>query len=308
MTEPTASNLASATYRGRFAPSPTGPLHMGSLIAALASYLDARAHKGVWLLRMEDLDPPREPEGAAEIILSQLEALHLHWDGAVLYQSQRLEAYADALSELKHQQLCFPCSCTRQRLKSLGGVYDGHCRSAAADTRAGSYAIRAAVVDEDCCFDDRIQGRFCQHLEKEVGDFVIKRKDGLFAYQLAVIVDDEFQQISDIVRGQDLLDSTPRQIYLQRRLGYQTPRYAHIPVIVDEHGDKLSKQSFAEAIDADNGSELIYQALAYLGQSPDSGLRGSDCETLLKWGVENWDIQAVPKLATIPQSPDSIAD
>jgi len=307
MTEPTASKLSSATYRGRFAPSPTGPLHMGSLIAALASYLDARAHGGIWLLRMEDLDPPREPEGAAKTILSQLEALHLHWDGAVLYQSQRLEAYANALSELKQQQLCFPCSCTRQRLKSLNGVYDGHCKSAAS-TATGSFAIRVAIADVECCFDDRIQGRFCQQLKNEVGDFVIKRKDGLFAYQLAVVVDDEFQEISHIVRGQDLLDSTPRQIYLQRQLGYHTPRYAHIPVIVNEQGDKLSKQSFAEAIDTDNGSELIYQALAYLGQSPDSRLLGSDCETLLKWGVENWDIQAVPKLATIPQSPDSITD
>lgn len=145
-------------------------------------------------------------------------------------------------------------------------------------------------------------------MKNEVGDFVIKRKDGLFAYQLAVTVDDEFQQITDVVRGQDLLDSTPRQLYLQQQLGYRTPRYAHIPVIVDERGDKLSKQNFAQAIDADNGPELIYLALVYLGQSPDSGLLDSDCESLLKWGVENWDIQAVPKLATIPQSPDSIAD
>lgn len=307
MTEPTTSKPSSATYRGRFAPSPTGPLHMGSLIAALASYLDAHAHKGIWLVRMEDLDPPREPEGAADTILGQLESLQLNWHGQVLYQSQRLEAYADALSELKRKQLCFPCSCTRQRLKSLNGVYDGHCQSAAS-TPKGTFAMRAAIADDEYCFDDRIQGRFCQQLKNEVGDFVVQRKDGLFAYQLAVTVDDEFQAITDIVRGQDLLDSTPRQIYLQRQLGYHTPRYAHIPVIVNEKGDKLSKQSFAEAIDTHNGSKLIFQALAYLGQSPDSHLLDSDCETLLKWGVENWDIQAVPKLATIPQSPDSLAD
>lgn len=307
MTEPAASKHISLSYRGRFAPSPTGPLHLGSLIAALASYLDARAHEGAWLLRMEDLDPPREPEGAAAIILNQLEALHLHWDGPVLYQSQRLDAYADALSELSRNQLCFPCTCTRQRLKSLNGVYDGHCKSTTI-TASDRFAIRAAVPDEHYGFEDRIQGRFCLQLKNEVGDFVIKRKDGLFAYQLAVTVDDEFQQITDVVRGQDLLDSTPRQLYLQQQLGYRTPRYAHIPVIVDERGDKLSKQNFAQAIDADNGPELIYLALVYLGQSPDSGLLDSDCESLLKWGVENWDIQAVPKLATIPQSPDSIAD
>jgi len=278
---------------------------MGSLLAAVASFLDARANKGVWLLRMEDLDPPREPEGAADQILHQLESLQLLWDERVLYQSTRLDAYQTALEELRAKDLCFQCTCTRQRLKTLAGVYDGHCRPFGADAhsqKSRPSATRLRVTDQTCTFTDRIQGEYSQHLLSEVGDFVIKRKDGLFAYQLAVVVDDEEQEITDIVRGYDLLDSTPRQLYLQESLGYGRQRYAHFPVIINSEGQKLSKQHFAPAIDPVKGCELLLSALHYLGQNPDPTLAGSDCETVLNWGIENWDIQAVPKLASIPES------
>lgn len=288
------------TYIGRFAPSPTGPLHMGSLIAALASYLDARAQRGHWLVRMEDLDPPREPAGAADIILAQLDALGLHWDGSVLYQSQRQDAYEEALRELQHSDLCFACDCSRQRLRALNSVYDGHCREHKPEPGKKT-ALRIKILPERFTFIDRIQGEYSQQLADDVGDFVIKRKDGLFAYQLAVVVDDAFQQITDIVRGYDLLDSTPRQLYLQQCLKLATPRYAHIPVIVNNKGQKLSKQHFATPIDAQNGPFLLHEALKFLGQRPDKKLCQASCTELLQWGVEHWDIQAVPKLANIPE-------
>lgn len=273
---------------------------MGSLIAALASYLDARANHGRWLLRMEDLDPPREPPGASDTILRQLDALRLHWDGEVLYQSQRHGAYQEALASLESMDHIFYCRCSRKRLRELHAVYDGHCRLRR-EPVAVKTAVRLQVAPLSLGFDDRIQGWFQQQLDTEVGDFVIKRKDGLFAYQLAVVVDDAFQKITDIVRGYDLLDSTPRQLYLQRLLEYPTPRYAHIPIIVNSRGQKLSKQRFAAAIDVDDGPQLLLEALRFLGQRPPSDLRGADCATLLDWATENWDIQAVPKLANIPE-------
>jgi len=273
---------------------------MGSLIAALASYLDARANQGQWLLRMEDLDPPREPAGAATTILRQLEALQLHWDGEVLYQSTRLGAYREALAALSAAGHTFACTCTRKRLRSLDAVYDGHCRTATGLEKQ-EHAVRLRVTERYLAFEDRIQGRFGQQLETEVGDFVIKRKDGLFAYQLAVVVDDGFQQVTDIVRGYDLLDSTPRQLYLQALLEYPTPKYAHIPVIVNQQGEKLSKQRFAEPIDVENAPRLLLEALRFLGQRPDAGLKDCDCGTLLDWAIDHWDIQAVPKLANIPE-------
>lgn len=273
---------------------------MGSLIAALASYLDARASSGLWLLRMEDLDPPREPEGAAEQILRQLSDLQLHWDGDVLYQSARLDAYEEALQTLQAKQLCFNCTCSRQRLRTLDSVYDGHCRQSPAPV-GKRHAVRLTVKDQRICFPDRIQGHTCQDLATDVGDFVIRRKDGLFAYQLAVVVDDAYQGVTDIVRGHDLLDSTPRQIYLQQQLGLPEPRYAHIPIIVNRAGQKLSKQHFATAIDTESGSRLLHEGLRFLGQRPPERLRSWDCGAQLQWAIEHWDIQAVPKLATIPE-------
>jgi len=295
------SNLSgnrSANYVGRFAPSPTGPLHFGSLLAAIASYLDARANNGRWLVRMEDLDPPREPPGAAEQILEQLTHFGLEWDGDVLYQSTRLSAYAEALQQLTDAGHCYACMCTRPDVRAMGNVYNGHCRhanlAAAADT-----AIRIQTSPRDIVIEDAVQGLSKTELASQCGDFIIRRKDGLFAYQLAVVVDDEFQQVSDIIRGYDLLESTPRQIFLQELLHYRRPRYAHIPVIVDAAGEKLSKQSFAQAIDAKQSKELTHAVLQLLGQSPPPLSDFATNTDQLRWAVQHWDIQSVPKLVNI---------
>lgn len=287
-------------YIGRFAPSPTGPLHFGSLIAALASYLDARAQQGQWLIRIEDLDPPREIEGSADIILQQLSSLGFTWDGQVLYQSTRIEAYEAALEKLARQNLCFFCNCTRARMQTLAGVYDGHCRNRKeSPLDKAPYATRIQVADQTIVFEDRIQGPYKQRLLHEVGDFVIRRKDTFFAYQLAVIVDDEFQQITDVVRGFDLIDSTPRQIYLQRLLGLPALRYAHFPVAADCSGEKLSKQQHAQEIEAKQGSLLLIKAMDFLGLNPPEELRLEPAKSVLDWGISHWDIQNIPKLATI---------
>lgn len=296
-----------ADYIGRFAPSPSGPLHFGSLVAALASYLDARSAHGLWLLRMEDLDPAREPPAAAAQILSTLEAFGLHWDGAVLYQSLRLEAYADALADLQERGLIYGCDCSRVQIQAMGGIYDNRCRLRHLLSTAG--ALRISVPDETFTFVDMIQGPQQQNLLRECGDFVLRRKDGLFAYQLAVVVDDAFQSITHIVRGSDLLDSTPRQLYLQKLLGFQTLHYAHIPVAVNHSGQKLSKQHFAAPLDLQRPTTQMLAALQFLGQfsgqHPDPYLATASPAELLAWGTAHWDIQAVPKLATIPLQSDS---
>jgi len=287
-----------AGYIGRFAPSPSGELHFGSLLAAVAGFLDARSSKGRWLLRIEDLDPAREPPQAAEQILRVLEAFQLHWDGPVLYQSQRQQAYQEALDKLTELDLVYPCNCSRQTIRAMGGVYDGRCRSA--DRTCKPCALRLRVPDRIITFDDLIQGPQQQHLRSQAGDFVIVRKDGLFAYQLAVVVDDGFQQISHIVRGSDLLDSTPRQIYLQNLLALPEPAYAHIPVAANQLGQKLSKQHFAEPIQASQASRYLHQALLFLGQHPTADLAKAPPSEQMAAAVEHWDIQAVPKLANIP--------
>ena len=287
-------------YIGRFAPSPTGPLHFGSLLAAVASYVDAKANLGLWLVRMEDLDPPREPAGAANRILEQLLQLDLTWDGEVLYQSMRLTAYEQALELLTSQGLCYHCNCTRQQVKAMGSAYDGTCRRRS-DPPPSDFATRLRIEPVKIGFHDQIQGLYQQDIENEVGDFVIQRKDRLFAYQLAVVVDDAYQGITDIIRGYDLLESTPRQIYLQKVLHYPQPRYGHFPIIVNEQGEKLSKQRFAAPIDVSNASPLLHLALQFLGQSPPSSNRSLKPGVQLQWAIENWDIQAVPKLANIPQ-------
>lgn len=284
---------------GRFAPSPSGALHFGSLLAALASFLDIRARGGQWLLRMEDLDPAREPPGAADQILSTLEDLALTWDGPVLYQSQRLDAYDAALAALENRGLTYPCDCSRQRVRALGGVYDNLCRTRPS-APAGSSATRFKVPDEVVVVEDRIQGRYAQHLRLDCGDFVLRRRDGLTAYQLAVVVDDQWQGITDILRGHDLLDSTPRQLALQQALGYRQPEYAHIPVASNHRGQKLSKQHFARPLQRDNASDYLYQALVFLCQQPPADLRRAPCAEQLTWAIPHWDIQRVPKLATIP--------
>lgn len=302
MQKPTISQADSKPrpgYIGRFAPSPTGPLHFGSLLAALASFLDARANQGKWLMRVEDLDPPREPAGSAELILQQLQDLGMDWDDEVLYQSSRLDAYEEVMDQLQDKGLCYPCDCTRAQIREMGLVYNGSCRERGVPPEM-PYAQRIKTAALEIGFDDEIQGHFAQQLEAEVGDFVIRRKDELFAYQLAVVVDDEFQGITHVVRGWDLLDSTPRQIYLQRALSYQEMSYAHIPIIVDEEGQKLSKQAFAPSIETARASQAIYKALTFLGQAPPAEIEKESPKSQLQWAIGSWDNQAIAKVGSLP--------
>jgi glutamyl-Q tRNA(Asp) synthetase len=259
-------------YRGRFAPSPTGPLHFGSLVAALGSWLDARAAGGRWLVRIEDLDTPRNKPGAADTILRTLEAFGLHWDESVIYQSARIDAYRAALAQLIAADAAFGCACTRSEIAAHarsgvdGPVYPGTCRTGpVAGRRPRAWRVR--VDDTPIAFDDRIQGRICQQLARDVGDFVVLRADRVFAYQLAVVVDDAAQHITDVVRGADLLDSTPRQLLLQRLLGLPSPRYAHLPLATNAAGQKLSKQTLARALDPTRPLPALCAALRFLGQS-----------------------------------------
>jgi len=248
-------------YRGRFAPSPTGPLHFGSLVAALGSYLDAKAHGGEWLVRIEDIDTPRVVPGAADHILRTLERFGLHWDGPVLYQSSRIEAYESALDDLRRRGLVFPCSCSR---KDIGDRYPGTCR-AGQRGRCDALSWRLRVSGEQVEFEDRRLGLQRQNVEDYIGDFVLKRTDGLFAYQMAVVVDDAAQGITDVVRGEDLLDSTARQILLQRALGFPRPRYLHLPVVLNKLGQKLSKQTGALPLDPNRVEELLAEARVLIG-------------------------------------------
>lgn len=295
-----ASDSPKSRYVGRFAPSPSGPLHFGSLLAAVASYLDAKSNEGLWLVRMEDLDPPREPVGTADLILQQLHDFSMQWDSDVLYQSDRLGIYQEILEQLQKEELCFPCDCTRGQIKLMANAYDGSCRRKK-DLPKQEYALRVKVEDITIDINDLIQGNYSQNLATDVGDFVILRKDGLFAYQLAVVADDEYQNISHVIRGMDLLDSTPRQVFLQQKLNYRQLQYGHIPIVINDSGQKLSKQHFAAPINSSEACTLLVKALGYLGQKPDKELLLETPEKILQWGSENWDIQAVPKLATIPE-------
>ncbi|HKY02731.1 MAG TPA: tRNA glutamyl-Q(34) synthetase GluQRS [Burkholderiales bacterium] len=285
-------------YRGRFAPSPTGSLHFGSLVAAVGSYVDAHAHGGSWLLRIEDLDPPRETPGAADDILHALESCGLLWDETVVYQSQRLEAYHAALGQLLLDGHVFPCACTRKEIADSvlepdkTPVYPGTCRDGLPPGRT-TRAYRLRISDETFVFDDRIQGRVRQELAKDVGDFIVQRGDGCIAYQLAVVVDDAWQGVTDIVRGADLLDSTPRQLYLQRLLNVPTPRYAHLPLALNGQREKLSKQTLAPPITA--YKEAVYEALTFLGHQPPISMRGAAPAELLAWAIANWDPAQIGK-------------
>lgn len=295
----------SASYRGRFAPSPTGPLHFGSLVAAVGSYLDAKHHLGTWLVRMEDLDTPRCVPGAAADILRTLETFGLHSDEPVIYQSQRTAAYEEALQQLQRSGAVYPCCCTRKEIADSalhgieGPVYPGTCRNGIPAGREGR-AWRARTNNEAIGFDDALQGHIAQHLENEIGDFVVKRADGLFAYQLAVVVDDAFQNITHIVRGADLLNSTSRQIYLQRLLGLPVPHYMHLPVAVNEAGEKLSKQTLAAPIDASQPVATLLRVLDFLRQEPPDKLAMGDVGTVLGWAVQNWQPQRLAGRLSLP--------
>ena len=294
-------------YIGRFAPSPTGPLHFGSLVAAVASYLEARRAGGKWLVRMEDLDHPREMPGAAGNILRTLEAFGLHWDETVLYQRQRLDHYAETLERLHQRGLVYPCACSRKEIadSALNGidglVYPGTCRQGLPANRAPR-AWRIRVTDEEIGFRDRIQGLLSQHLARDIGDFVLKRADGIFAYQLAVVVDDASQGVTDIVRGADLLDSTPRQIYLQRVLDLPSTSYTHIPVAANQRGEKLSKQTLAKPLDLQRPQAQLWHALDYLHQRPWPELQQASLGTLWSWAVTHWQLSRIPSQRSITTS------
>jgi glutamyl-Q tRNA(Asp) synthetase len=284
-------------YIGRFAPSPTGPLHFGSLLTALASFLDARANNGIWRVRMEDLDPPREQEGAAKVILDSLLAHGLVWDGDVLFQSTRLDAYKNTVQALLDNGLAYACTCSRLQLKQHA-IYNGACRNKRLPLNRKS-AARIKCGPEIISFNDGIQGLQSNQMDTELGDFVIFRKDGYTAYQLAVALDDDFQKISHVVRGSDLLDSTTRQLFILKRLGLSTPEYCHLPVVVNQDGQKLSKQTCAPAINPDRNSENLYHALIELGQNPDPGLARMPVQKIINWAISHWSLDKVPKKLTI---------
>jgi glutamyl-Q tRNA(Asp) synthetase len=277
-------------YRGRFAPSPTGPLHFGSLVSALASWLDARAHRGAWLVRMEDVDGPRTVPGAAQDILATLERFGMRAAEPPVWQSTRTARYREALEQLKAAGLVYPCGCTRKEIadsllhahsRNTTLAYPGTCRSGLHGKPARAWRLR--VPDGDAAlitFEDRWQGKQAQNLATEVGDFVLRRADNQWAYQLAVVVDDADARITHIVRGADLLDSTARQVYLQRRLGAPTPEYLHVPVVTNEHGEKLSKQNGATALDCDKPLEALNAAARHLGLNLDDSGSGKVHTTL----------------------------
>jgi glutamyl-Q tRNA(Asp) synthetase len=280
-------------YRGRFAPSPTGPLHFGSLVAAVGSYLDAKHHQGKWLVRIEDLDTPRTVKGAADEILGTLEAFGLHWDENIIFQSQRTAAYENAFHRLKEAGEVYPCACSRKEIADSALqhgdelAYPGTCRNGMAQGKTAR-AWRVRVNDTSINFSDRLQGNITQDLASGVGDFIVKRADGLFAYQLAVVVDDDAQGITDVVRGADLLYSTPRQIYLQQLLGLTTPAYMHLPVAVNAHGEKLSKQTLAQPVGKSNAVATLFDALAFLRQNPPAELRLGTVKQILEWAITSW--------------------
>lgn len=275
---------------GRFAPSPTGPLHFGSLLAAVASYLDARCAGARWLLRIEDIDPPREMAGAAESIVRTLAAYGFEWDGHVSWQRESDAAHRAALDALIEAGHAYRCGCSRKDLADqpsgpLGTIYPGTCRQG---SKAPEFAYRVRTDTSAIRFNDLIQGIQEHRLEPESGDFVIRRRDGLIAYQLAVVVDDELTNVTRIVRGIDLIDSTPRQIWLQRLLGYRTPTYAHIPVAVHPNGDKLSKLTGARALAIGDASRNLVRALTALRQRPPDDLEGAPVGTVWSWALEHW--------------------
>lgn len=285
--------------KGRFAPSPTGPLHIGSLLAAVASYCESKKQGGQWLLRIEDVDQTRTVQGATIEILRTLTRYGFVWDEEVLMQSQRVDLYAQALQQLKALGLVYPCTCSRKEIADSshltgieGLIYPGTCRLHPAKTNARS-AWRMQVGQATICFADKIQGEICHHMATDIGDFVLQRADGLFSYQLAVVVDDALQGVTQIVRGADLLNSTTRQILLQQVLGYPTPSYAHLPVVLNAQGQKLSKQTLAAALPHDNILPVLWAVWALLGQTmPDQPSRFT-LGDFWDWAMAHWQLTKV---------------
>jgi glutamyl-Q tRNA(Asp) synthetase len=279
---------------GRFAPSPSGDLHFGSLVTAVGSYLEAKTTGGRWLLRIEDIDPPREIAGSATRIINDLRRLGMEPDDGILYQSSRLDAYQGAVDELLARGLAYPCVCSRKDMPA-SGIYPGTCRSGIADNKK-PLSIRFHIGDSTCQFKDKLQGKISDTPARMGGDFIIKRSDGLFAYQLAVVVDDHFQGVTHIVRGADLLGSTSRQICLQKALGVNTPVYMHLPVALSADGKKLSKRDQADPVKQKSPAYAVEQALHFLGQYPPARLSLDD---LWGWALEHWSSDLIPRKRAI---------
>ncbi|WOH35970.1 tRNA glutamyl-Q(34) synthetase GluQRS [Thalassotalea fonticola] len=282
-----------SSYRGRFAPSPSGLLHFGSLVAALGSYLQAKSMQGKWLVRIEDIDKPREMPGADQAILTTLDAYGLHWDEQVLYQSQQAPLYYDVLAYLKNQEQSYYCQCSRSQIKKTGGIYLGTCKTL--NLNAENCATRLINVFPFAEFKDGIQGKVAVDKALASEDFIIHRRDGLFAYQLAVVIDDAVQGITEVVRGCDLLEPTARQLTLFKALSLTAPSYVHLPLAVTEQGYKLSKQNAAPAINNQHPQPALIHALHFLGQNPDNDLEFESVETIINWAIQHWQLNNIPK-------------
>ena len=301
-----ATNTSQYTnsYIGRFAPSPTGPLHIGSMLAALGSYLQARHQQGKWLVRIEDLDPPREVPGASDDILRTLERYHLYWDDDIVYQHKRHERYREILDTLQQNQLLYPCTCSRKLIQEtalvgpLGMIYPGTCR-VKKTSLSHQYSLRLILPDTKSVFKDAIQPEINLNLRREIGDVVLKRADGFFAYHLAVVVDDNDQQITEVVRGSDLLYSTPVHLILQYYLEFKTPTYVHLPILLNQKGEKLSKQTGAKKVDIKNIESTLIFLLQCLGQKPPADLHDASVDEILHWATSHWQLQAIPAEAII---------
>ena len=285
-------------YKGRFAPTPSGPAHLGTMLAAVGSYLQARTHAGTWHVRIDDIDPPREVAGAADSILRTLESFGLHWDGPVIYQSQRHDAYEAAMEQLTNGGITFECSCSRKDISATarpgpnGMIYPGTCRTSH-DRNAPQKSVRLKVEDIVITVNDMIQGDYALNMAGDIGDFVIRRADNLFSYHLATVVDDALDGYTEIVRGKDQLSLTPQHVFLQQKLDAITPRYAHLPLLTDPQGQKLAKSSNALAVDAMSPADVWSIVLGSLGLEADTGLLMEPPETILGWASEAWDLFAI---------------
>ncbi len=299
----TAVNTPMREYRGRFAPSPSGPLHFGSLIAAVGSFLDAKANQGKWLVRIEDIDTTRVVSGASDDILHTLEAYGLYWDEPVIYQTQRHEQYQAIVDELISQNLVYACHCTRKEIKAIGGIYQGHCRDK--NHSLADSALRLTQQYATSHYHDLIQGEVSVNSQLAKEDYLIKRSDGLFAYQLVVVVDDIAQDITRVVRGADLIEPTARQLSLFKQLNKPAPQYAHLPLAVAKPGFKLSKQNYAPAIAKSNPKPALFDAFRFLGLKPEVSLLSLDIEQMLAWAVETYRLEYIPKVQEIQVNEDS---
>ena len=287
--------MTSDIYRGRFAPSPTGPVHYGTLVAAFGSYLQAKKNQGEWFIRIDDIDTQRSIDGADADILRTLENFGFEWNGEVTYQTKQIDRYQQALNQLSSLSLIFPCTCSRKKLtKSDSSIYPGTCRQRTLP-ETEEHALRVLAKNITIRFDDVIMGKQTQNIEQHCGDFIVRRRDGLFAYQLAIVVDDAIQNITEVVRGADLLNSTPRQIYLQQLLNYPTPQYCHLPLAVDNLSNKISKSGNAAKVDIKNKEKLLINALNFLGQCPPDDLMKSQLNDIWLWAIKHWNVADVPK-------------